>query len=79
MVQSLRRGREAYLGDERVLGSSEFVEALRRTVEATEAPRSPRRALEPLVARVCRHVGLPREWSYEPLSDDLPVPDPAIA
>ncbi len=21
----------------------------------------------------------PREWSYEPLSDDLPVPDPAIA
>ncbi len=61
VVQSLRRGREAYLGDERVLGSSEFVEALRRTVEATEAPRSPRRALEPLVARVCRHVGLPRE------------------
>jgi len=42
VVQSLRRGREAYLGDERVLGSSEFVEALRRTVEAAEAPRPPR-------------------------------------
>ena len=61
VVQSLRRGREAYTGDERVLGSSEFVEALRRTVEAAEAPRPPRLALEPLVARVCRHVGLPRE------------------
>ncbi len=61
VVQSLRRGREAYSGDERVLGSSEFVEALRRTVEATEAPRPPRLALEPLVARVCRQVGLPRE------------------
>ena len=58
VVQRLRRGREAYLGDERVLGSSEFVEALRRTVAAAEAPR---RALEPLVVRVCRHVGLPRE------------------
>ena len=60
-VQSLRRGREAYLGDERILGSSEFVEALRRTVEAAEAPRRPRLALESLVGRVCRHVGLPRE------------------
>ncbi len=61
VVQRLRRGREAYTGDERVLGSSEFVEALRRTVEAAEAPRRPWRALEPLLARVCRHVGLPRE------------------
>ena len=61
MVQSLRRGREAYVGDERILGSSEFVEALRRTVEATEAPRLPRLALERLAARVCRYVGLPRE------------------
>jgi REP element-mobilizing transposase RayT len=61
VVQRLRRGREAYLGDERVLGSSEFVEVLRRTVEAAEVPRSPRPALEPLVGRVCRQVGLPRE------------------
>jgi len=61
VVQRLRRAREAYRGDERVLGSRAFVEALRRTGEAAEAPRSPRRALEPLAGRVCRQVGLPRE------------------
>jgi REP element-mobilizing transposase RayT len=60
-VAALRRGREAYRGDERVLGSSAFVAQLQRAVEATEAPRGPQLALEPLVARVCRHVGLPRE------------------
>jgi hypothetical protein len=59
-VASLRRGREAYRGDERVLGSSEFVAALQRAVEAADAPRGPRPALEPLVTGVCRHLGLPR-------------------
>ncbi|MEK7205308.1 MAG: transposase [candidate division NC10 bacterium] len=60
-VAALRRGREAYRGDERVLGSSAFVAQLQRAVEATEAPRGPQLALEPLVAGVCRHIGLPRE------------------
>jgi hypothetical protein len=59
-VAALRRGREAYRGDERVLGSSEFVETLQRAVEAADAPRRPRPALETLLAGVCRHVGLPR-------------------
>ena len=36
-VAQLRRGREAYLGDERILGSSGFVEHLRRAVEEQEA------------------------------------------
>ncbi len=60
-VGSLRRGREAYGSDERVLGSAEFVEALRRTVQAAEPPPTPRIALESLTDRVCRHVGIPRE------------------
>jgi REP element-mobilizing transposase RayT len=57
-VQQLRRGREAYQGDERILGSSEFVEGCRRAAEAGAAPRPSRIGLEALVARVCRHVGV---------------------
>jgi len=57
-VQQLRRGREAYLGDERILGSSEFVDHLRREVETRPARSAPRVPLEDLVARVCHHVGL---------------------
>ena len=59
-VAALRRGREAYRGDERVLGSSEFVEALQRAVAAADAPRGGRPALDRLVTGVCRHLGLPR-------------------
>ncbi|MBI4536504.1 MAG: transposase [candidate division NC10 bacterium] len=38
-VAVLRRGRERYAGDERILGSSEFVETLRGEIERTEAGR----------------------------------------
>ena len=58
-VPALRRGREAFLGDERILGSSEFVEHLQRTVADRAAPPPTRLSLEALLARVCRHVGLP--------------------
>jgi putative transposase len=54
-VALLRRGREAYLGDERILGSTEFVARVQRTLEPV-APRLPRLTLESLVGRVCRHV-----------------------
>ena len=57
-VQALRRGREAYLGDERVLGSSDFVAALQGRAEAATAPRLPRLTLETVQTRVCRHLGL---------------------
>jgi len=57
-VQALRRGREAYLGDERVLGSSEFVEHFRREAEAHSNTAVQRVPLERLVTRVCRHVGV---------------------
>jgi REP element-mobilizing transposase RayT len=57
-VAALRRGREAYLGDERVLGSTAFVDQLRRAVEAAEAPRPRQLPLDALVARVCAQVGI---------------------
>jgi hypothetical protein len=57
-VQALRRGREAYRGDERVLGSPEFVAALQRTAEAAAPARAPRVALATVITRVCRHLGL---------------------
>jgi len=52
-VASLRRGREAYGGDERVLGSAEFVEAVRGTLQAAEAVPGRRRPLAELVAAAC--------------------------
>jgi len=57
-VAALRRGREAYAGDERILGGREFVEALRRTVAEGPAPQRPRLALPALVTAVCRAVGI---------------------
>lgn len=57
-VAALRRGREAYQGDERLLGSSAFVEDYRRTIAAA-APTPPRLSIAPLIARVCRHLGVP--------------------
>jgi hypothetical protein len=57
-VQALRRGREAYLLDERVLGDSAFVEQLRRAAERAEAPRPAQLSLDALVARVCAQVGI---------------------
>jgi putative transposase len=57
-VAALRRGREAYASDERILGSSEFVDQLRRAV--APAPPGPARrcSLATLIGRVCQHVGI---------------------
>ena len=52
VVAALRRGREVYQGDERILGGTEFVEALRQAVEARTA--APRRC--PSLARVLAAV-----------------------
>jgi len=59
-VAALRRGREAYLADERVLGRSEFVEALRAAVARGEAPRR-RPALRPVLVAVAAAEGLAPE------------------
>jgi hypothetical protein len=56
-LAALRRGREAYRGKERILGSSAFGEQARRAVE-TAAGVAPRHlSLATLVARVGRLVG----------------------
>jgi len=56
-VQALRRGREAYASDERVLGRPEFVTALQRALPGPPAGWRP--ALATVIARVCRAVDLP--------------------
>lgn len=64
-VQELRRGREAYMADERVLGSSAFVEAVLQEAEqqGQTRVRSRRRHLDLdiLVQRVGESFGLPPE------------------
>ena len=60
-VQALRRGREAYLGDERVLGGPAFVQALRARLDAAAPPAPARVALATLVRRVCRQAGIAPE------------------
>lgn len=52
-VKDLRRGRESYTGDERVLGSSQFVETLREELEAHDPTPRPAPNAERLVAAVC--------------------------
>ncbi|MCX5733126.1 MAG: hypothetical protein NTW68_02195 [candidate division NC10 bacterium] len=57
-MAALRRGREAYGGDERILGSTDFVEAMRQAVQRADPGRAPRMALPTLVARICRATGI---------------------
>ncbi len=47
-VAALRRGREAWAADERILGSSDFVEAMQREAAARSAPPPRARALAAL-------------------------------
>jgi hypothetical protein len=58
-VAELRRGREHYLGDERILGSPAFVEDLQGEMERSTHARPPRLPLDRLVAYVCGEVGVP--------------------
>ena len=57
-MAALRRGREAYCGDERILGSTDFVEAMRQAVQRAEPGRVSRMSLPTLVARICRATGI---------------------
>jgi len=56
-VAALRRGREAYLGDERILGGAEFVEQCRREAAPAHPPPVRRPAVATLVTRVCAATG----------------------
>ena len=55
-VRALRRGRETYASDERVLGRSDFVEALRAEVERAERQRARLHARTPELATLLRRV-----------------------
>ena len=57
-VTALRRGREAYLGDERFLGSTAFVEEVRQRVETAMPTGARRLPLATVIARVCRQTGI---------------------
>jgi REP element-mobilizing transposase RayT len=58
-LAALRRGREAYLGDARVLGRSGFVEQVQRELHPQVQRLLPAWTLEALCAQVCAHVGIP--------------------
>ncbi len=55
-VQTLRRGREAYAADERVLGSSDFVESLRHEAERQERERITLHRRGPVLPNLIRRV-----------------------
>jgi len=57
-LTALRRGREAYLGDARVLGSSAFVAAVQRELSPRVQRLVPACPLARLCAHICAHVGI---------------------
>ena len=60
-VTELRRGREKYRADERVLGSSSFIEGMLREAEKQEEGKSKRVNLKTLISRIAADMGLSRE------------------
>jgi hypothetical protein len=56
-VAELRRGREGYLGDERILGSSAFVESVRQTLQAAEPAKRRPHSVTSLITAVCATTG----------------------
>lgn len=60
-VRALRRGREEFAGDERVLGSSDFVEALHQELARQQAESPSPVPLDTIIECVCTAVGVPPE------------------
>jgi len=60
-VADLRRGREKYLSDERVLGSTAFIEGIVREAEKQEKVKSRPVGLDTLIGRISRDMGISRE------------------
>jgi putative transposase len=56
-VAALRRGREGYLSDERILGRSSFVDAVRQRLQVAEPAPRQRLSVAALVAAVCTATG----------------------
>ena len=57
-VAHLRRGREGYAGDERILGSAAFVETLQRALPPSPIERGAAPAVEAIIQRVCTRLGM---------------------
>jgi REP element-mobilizing transposase RayT len=57
-VATIRRGRESYAGDERVLGSPAFVEALQRELPAPTTARPAALSVDAIIQRVCASLQL---------------------
>jgi putative transposase len=60
-VIELRKGREKYRTDERVLGSSSFIEEIIREAEIQEERKSKRVSLDSLMKRISKDMGIDRE------------------
>src|SRR5208283_4542679 len=60
-VKELRRGREKYCADERVLGSTSFIEELLNEVEKQEEGKSKKVSLKTLIDRLAKDMGVSRE------------------
>ncbi len=60
-MPELSRGREAHCSDERVLGSSAFVEALMEELEAEPDSKGAAVDLDRLARRIARDEGVPEE------------------
>lgn len=62
-VMQLRRGREKYRSDERVLGSTSFMEGILREAELLEERRTKdkKAGLETLIVRISKDMGISRE------------------
>jgi REP element-mobilizing transposase RayT len=56
-----RRGREEYVGDEPVLGSSEFVASLQQELARQQAESPSAIPLDTIIQSVCAAVGVPAE------------------
>ncbi len=60
-VMELRRGREKYRADERVLGSSSFIEGIIEEAEKQEEGKHKRVSLKTLISRIAADKGISRE------------------
>ena len=60
-VRDLRRGREKYRSDERVLGSTSFIEGILKEAEKQEERKSKGVSLDKLMIRISKDMGINRE------------------
>jgi len=60
-VTELRRGREKYRSDERILGSTSFIEEMVKEAERQEERKNRQVSLNALMGRICGDMGISKE------------------